>query len=128
VALCSALEAIETVSVTTSTFDIVGTVGRHGGERAHERHEPVQGSAFEYHYDEHMKSRPYFLPSDQKKPQPPRINAAERWAGPSPGTKRSSSAAIKAARFEHLTAVRHGAVAAITRAIFRRRRIRFTIR
>ena len=27
------------------------------------------GSAFEYHYDEALKSRPYFLPADQKKPK-----------------------------------------------------------
>jgi outer membrane receptor protein involved in Fe transport len=64
------LEAIESVSVTTSTFD--ADQGLSGGMAANvlikSGTNQFKGSAFEYHYDEHMKSRPYFLPADQKKP------------------------------------------------------------
>ena len=65
-----ALEAIESVSVTTSTFD--ADQGLSGGMGANvlikSGTNQFKGSAFEYHYDEHMKSRPYFLPADQEKP------------------------------------------------------------
>jgi hypothetical protein len=66
-----ALEAIDTVSVTTSTFD--ADQGLSGGMAANvlikSGTNQFRGSAFEYHYDEHLKARPYFLPADQKKPQ-----------------------------------------------------------
>jgi TonB-dependent receptor-like protein/carboxypeptidase family protein len=66
-----ALEAIDTVSVTTSTFD--ADQGLSGGMAANvlikSGTNQFKGSAFEYHYDEHLKARPYFLPADQKKPQ-----------------------------------------------------------
>jgi|KBSSwiStaDraftv2_1062776.scaffolds.fasta_scaffold21337_3 outer membrane receptor protein involved in Fe transport len=65
-----ALEAIESVSVTTSTFD--ADQGLSGGMGANvlikSGSNQLKGSAFEYHYDEHLKSRPYFLPAEQKKP------------------------------------------------------------
>ena len=66
-----ALEAIDTVSVTTSTFD--ADSGLSGGMAANVLIKSgtnlFRGSAFEYHYDEHLKSRPYFLPADQEKPK-----------------------------------------------------------
>jgi Carboxypeptidase regulatory-like domain/TonB dependent receptor-like, beta-barrel len=66
-----ALEAIDTVSVTTSTFD--ADQGLSGGMAANvlikSGTNQLRGSAFEYHYDEHLKARPYFLPADQQKPE-----------------------------------------------------------
>ena len=59
-----ALEAIESVGVTTSTFD--ADQGLSGGMSANvlikSGTNQLHGSAFEYHYNEAMKSRPYFLP------------------------------------------------------------------
>jgi carboxypeptidase family protein/TonB-dependent receptor-like protein len=66
-----ALEAIESVGVTTSTFD--ADQGLSGGMSANvlikSGTNELHGSAFEYFYNEAMKSRPYFLPADQEKPQ-----------------------------------------------------------
>jgi hypothetical protein len=66
-----ALEAIESVGVTTSTFD--ADQGLSGGMSANvlikSGTNEVHGSLFEYFYNESMKSRPYFLPADQEKPQ-----------------------------------------------------------
>src|SRR5688572_5803634 len=66
-----ALEAIESVGVTTSTFD--ADQGLSGGMSANvlikSGTNEMHGSLFEYFYNESMKSRPYFLPADQKKPQ-----------------------------------------------------------
>ena len=66
-----ALEAIESVGVTTSTFD--ADQGLSGGMSANvlikSGTNELHGSAFEYFYNEGMKSRPYFLPADQEKPQ-----------------------------------------------------------
>jgi hypothetical protein len=66
-----ALEAIETVSVTTSTFD--ADQGLSGGMGANvlikSGTNQIKGSAFEYNYNEHLKARPYFLPADQAKPK-----------------------------------------------------------
>lgn len=66
-----ALEAIETVSVVTSSFD--ADLGLSGGMSANvvikSGTNEFRGSAFEYFYNEKLKSRPYFLPADQKKPQ-----------------------------------------------------------
>ena len=66
-----ALEAIETVSVVTSSFD--ADIGLSGGMSANvvikSGTNQFRGSGFDYFYNEHMKSRPYFLPADQSKPQ-----------------------------------------------------------
>jgi hypothetical protein len=66
-----ALEAIESVGITTSTFD--ADQGLSGGMSANvlikSGTNQLHGSAFEYFYNEAMKSRPYFLPADQDKPQ-----------------------------------------------------------
>ena len=66
-----ALEAIETVSVVTSSFD--ADLGLSGGMSANvvikSGTNQFRGSGFDYFYSEHMKSRPYFLPADQSKPE-----------------------------------------------------------
>ena len=66
-----ALEAIETVSVVTSSFD--ADLGLSGGMSANvvikSGTNQFRGSGFDYFYNEHMKSRPYFLPADQSKPE-----------------------------------------------------------
>jgi outer membrane receptor protein involved in Fe transport len=66
-----ALEAIESVGVTTSTFD--ADQGLSGGMSANvlikSGTNAVRGSAFEYFFDESLKSRPYFLPAAQPKPE-----------------------------------------------------------
>jgi hypothetical protein len=66
-----ALEAIESVGVTTSTFD--ADQGLSGGMSANvlikSGTNEIHGSLFEYFYNESMKSRPYFLPAEQDKPQ-----------------------------------------------------------
>ncbi len=66
-----ALEAIESVGVTTSTFD--ADQGLSGGMSANvlikSGTNELHGSAFEYFYNESMKSRPYFLPANQNKPE-----------------------------------------------------------
>ena len=66
-----ALEAIESVGVTTSTFD--ADQGLSGGMSANvlikSGTNQLHGSAFEYFFNEGMKSRPYFLPANQEKPQ-----------------------------------------------------------
>ena len=65
-----ALEAIESVGVTTSTFD--ADQGLAGGMAANvlikSGTNELHGSAFEYHFNDAMKSRPYFLPEDEEKP------------------------------------------------------------
>jgi hypothetical protein len=65
-----ALEAIETVSVVTGSFD--ADEGLSGGMSANVRIKSgtnqLHGSAFGYHYDERMKARPYFLPAGTAKP------------------------------------------------------------
>src|SRR5688500_15460829 len=66
-----ALEAIESVGVTTSTFD--ADQGLSGGMSANvlikSGTNDLRGSLFEYFFNDAMKSRPYFLPADQNKPQ-----------------------------------------------------------
>jgi hypothetical protein len=66
-----ALEAIETVSVVTSTFD--ADQGLSGGMSANvvikSGTNQFRGSLFEYFYNEKMKSRPYFLPVNEAKPE-----------------------------------------------------------
>jgi hypothetical protein len=65
-----ALEAIDTVSVVTSTFD--ADEGLAGGMSANVRIKSgtneLHGSGFEYFYNEGMKARPYFLPGNTAKP------------------------------------------------------------
>jgi hypothetical protein len=65
-----ALEAIETVSVVTSTFD--ADQGLSGGMSANvvikSGTNQFRGSAFEYHFNEALKAKPYFLPAGQDKP------------------------------------------------------------
>jgi outer membrane receptor protein involved in Fe transport len=66
-----ALEAIESVGVTTSTFD--ADQGLSGGMAANvlikSGTNQLRGSAFEYFFNDSMKSRPYFLPADEGKPE-----------------------------------------------------------
>jgi hypothetical protein len=66
-----ALDAIETVSVVTSSLD--ADEGLSGGMSANVRIKSgtnqFHGSGFGYHYDEGMKARPYFLPSTSAKPK-----------------------------------------------------------
>lgn len=65
------LEAIETVSVVTNSFDaetgMAGgaavTVITKGGTN------DIHGSAFEYHNDQHQNAAPFFLPKGQVKPK-----------------------------------------------------------
>jgi outer membrane receptor protein involved in Fe transport len=65
-----ALEAIESVGVTTSTFD--ADQGLSGGMSANvlikSGTNELHGSAFEYFFNQAMKSRPYFLPATEEKP------------------------------------------------------------
>jgi hypothetical protein len=66
-----ALEAIDTVSVVTSTFD--ADLGLSGGMSANvmikSGTNQFRGSAFEFFYNDKLKARPYFLPGGQEKPQ-----------------------------------------------------------
>jgi outer membrane receptor protein involved in Fe transport len=65
-----ALEAIESVGVTTSTFD--ADQGLAGGMAANvlikSGTNQYKGSLFQYHFNEALKARPYFLPATEKKP------------------------------------------------------------
>lgn len=65
-----ALEAIESVGVTTSTFD--ADQGLSGGMSANvlikSGTNELHGSAFEYFFNQGMKSRPFFLPATEEKP------------------------------------------------------------
>src|SRR5688572_26265826 len=66
-----ALEAIESVGVTTSTFD--ADQGLSGGMSANvlikSGTNDLRGSLFEYFFNDAMKSRPYFLPEAEDKPE-----------------------------------------------------------
>ncbi len=66
-----ALEAIETVSIVTSTFD--ADQGLSGGMSANvvikSGTNQFRGSLFEYFYNEKLKARPYFLPTNEEKPK-----------------------------------------------------------
>jgi outer membrane receptor protein involved in Fe transport len=65
------LEAIEAVSVVTGSFD--ADLGLSGGSAVNVQIKSgtnsVHGSAFEYHSDNAIKAKPYFLPSSQRKPK-----------------------------------------------------------
>jgi outer membrane receptor protein involved in Fe transport len=79
-----ALEAIESVGVTTSTFD--ADQGLSGGMSANvlikSGTNALRGSAFEYFFDEGMKSRPYFLPAAEAKPQASQHQFGGTFGGP----------------------------------------------
>jgi outer membrane receptor protein involved in Fe transport len=66
-----ALEAIESVSVVTGSFD--AEQGLSGGVAANVQiksgSNDFHGSAFEYHTDNAMKAAPFFLPVGQRKPK-----------------------------------------------------------
>src|SRR4029434_6040803 len=66
-----ALEAIDTVSVVTGSFD--ADLGLSGGMSANvvikSGTNQFRRSGIDYFYTEHMKTRPYFLPADQSKPE-----------------------------------------------------------
>ncbi len=66
-----ALEAIETVSVVTGSFD--ADQGLSGGMSANVQlksgSNTLHGSLFGYHFDSALKARPYFLPAGQRKPK-----------------------------------------------------------
>ena len=79
-----ALEAIESVGVTTSTFD--ADQGLAGGMSANvlikSGTNVLRGSLFEYFYDEALKSRPYFLPATEKKPEASQHQFGGTFGGP----------------------------------------------
>jgi outer membrane receptor protein involved in Fe transport len=79
-----ALEAIESVGVTTSTFD--ADQGLSGGMSANvlikSGTNAFRGSAFEYFYDEALKSRPYFLPATEQKPEASQHQFGGTFGGP----------------------------------------------
>jgi hypothetical protein len=66
-----ALEAIETVSIVTSTFD--ADLGLSGGMSANvvikSGTNQFRGSGFDYFYNQKLKARPYFLPAAEEKPE-----------------------------------------------------------
>jgi hypothetical protein len=66
-----ALEAIETVSVVTGSFD--ADLGLSGGSAVNLQMKSgsnnLHGSAFEYHADNAIKAKPFFLPAGQGKPK-----------------------------------------------------------
>lgn len=65
------LEAIETVNVVTSSFD--ADQGLAGGSAINLQMKSgtneIRGSAFTFHSNEAMKSKPYFLPAGEEKPK-----------------------------------------------------------
>jgi hypothetical protein len=66
-----ALEAIETVNVVTNSFDV--EQGLAGGASINVQTKSgsngLHGSAFEYHNDQHIKARPFFIPAGADKPK-----------------------------------------------------------
>jgi hypothetical protein len=71
VAYVPSLEAIETVNVVTNSFD--AEQGLAGGAAINVQTKSgtnaVHGSAFEYHTDQALKAKPFFLPQGQGKPK-----------------------------------------------------------
>lgn len=68
-AIVPTLESIESVNVTTNSFDaeqglaggaVINVQSRSGSNQFH-------GSLFEYHFNQHMKARDYFRPAGQEK-------------------------------------------------------------
>ena len=70
-AFAPALESIETVNVVTNSFD--AEQGLAGGAAISVNIKTgtnaMHGAAFEYHTDNAIKSRSYFLPANQRKPK-----------------------------------------------------------
>ena len=66
-----ALDAIETVSVVTSSFD--ADLGLSGGMSANLQMKSgtneLHGSLFEYHFNNRLKAKPFFLPTGERKPK-----------------------------------------------------------
>lgn len=71
VAYVPSLEAIETVNVVTNSFD--AEQGLAGGAAINVQTKSgtnaLHGSAFEYHTDQQLKAKPFFLPQGQGKPK-----------------------------------------------------------
>ncbi len=65
------LEAIDTVNVVTNSFD--AEQGLAGGAAINVQiksgSNELHGSAFEYHTNQHLKAKPFFLPAGQGKPK-----------------------------------------------------------
>jgi len=65
------LEAIETVNIVTNSFD--AEQGLAGGAAVNVSTKSgtneIHGSGFEYHTDNRLKARPFFLPANQSKPK-----------------------------------------------------------
>ncbi len=65
------LEAIDTVNVVTNSFD--AEQGLAGGAAVNVQirsgTNEIHGSAFEYHANQHLKAKPFFLPQGQDKPK-----------------------------------------------------------
>ena len=107
-----ALEAIDTVSVVTNSFD--ADEGLSGGMSANVRIKSgtnqLHGSAFGYHYNEGMKARPYFLPSGNEKPK----TRQNQWGGTLGGPIKQNNAFFFGSYETHRRradgdALRHGA-------------------
>jgi hypothetical protein len=83
------LESIETVNVVSNSFDaeqgLAGgaaiNVSTRGGTNE------FHGSAFEYHTNNHLKARPFFLPANQGKPK----LVSNQWGGSFGGPIRRNS-------------------------------------
>ncbi len=79
-----ALGAIETVSVVTSSFD--ADTGLSGGSAVNLQMKSgsnnVHGSLFEYHSDNALKAKPYFLPAGQGKPKAIQNQFGSTFGGP----------------------------------------------
>src|SRR5713226_7732612 len=71
VAYVPSLEAIQTVNVVSNSFD--AEQGLAGGAaisvQTKSGTNELHGSGFEYHNDQHLKARPFFLPASQSKPK-----------------------------------------------------------
>ena len=115
-----ALEAIESVSVVTSSFD--ADLGLSGGMSANvvikSGTNQFRGSGFDYFYDEHMKSRPYFLPADQSKPQARQNQFGGTLGGPIVRNKLFFFGSYEGTRSSERAAVRHVPTAAMRRGDF----------
>ena len=128
-----ALDAIETVSVVTSTLRR-GSEGLSGGMSANvrdqERHQRVHGSLFEYHYNEKLKARPYFLPAAEREAE----DAPESVRRHARRPDRAEQAVLLRQLRGHRTTARRRSASARCRprrcaaATSPRRRIRSTIR
>ena len=73
------LDAIETVSIVSNSFD--AEQGYAGGAAVNVQIKSgtnaLHGSAYEYHFNQHLKARPYFLPASQGKEK----RVVNQWGG-----------------------------------------------